>query len=86
MKTFDELKSLLTRDLVELRKLEESRFTTVEKRHVKEQELGRLCYEAEEDLGTLELNVLKRTVGIRTIQWQAYKARCIAGSSAGELT
>ena len=86
MKTFDELRSMLSRDLAELRKLEESRFTTVEKRHVKEQEIGRLCYEAEEDLGTLELNVLKRSVGISKIQWQAYKSRFIAGSSPGEHT
>ena len=86
MKTFDELKSRLSRTLAELRHLEESQFITIEKRHVKEQELGRLCYEAEEDLGTLELSVLKRTVGLSDIQWRAYKARFIAGSSPGERT
>jgi hypothetical protein len=86
MKTFDELRSILSRDLAELRKLEESRFTTIEERHVKEQDIGRLCYEAEEDLDILELNVLKRTVGISEIQWRAYKAKFIEGSSPGELT
>lgn len=86
MKTFDELKALLSRTLAQLRQLEASRLTTVEKRHVKEQELGRLCYEAEEDLGTLELNVLKRSLGISESQWRTYKANFIAGSSPGELT
>ncbi len=69
MKSFEELRSMLSRDLAELRKLEESRFTTIEERHTKEQDIGRLCYEAEEDLGNLELNALKRTVGLGEIQW-----------------
>ena len=86
MKSFEELKSLLSRDLSELKKLQDSRFTTIEKRHVKEQEIGRLCYEAEEDLGTLELNALKRTIGMSEREWRTYKALFIAGSSPGELT
>ena len=86
MKTFDELKSLLTKDLAELRQLEASRFTSIEKRHVKEQAIGWLCYEAEEDLATLELNMLKRTLGISESRWRAYKAKFIAGSSPEDLT
>jgi hypothetical protein len=86
MKTFEELRLRLSRDLTELGKLEASRFTTIQERHVKEQEIGRLCYEAEEDLGTLELNALKRTVGINESQWRTYKAKFIAGSSPGEHT
>ncbi len=86
MKSFEELRSMLSRDLAELRKLEESRFTTIEERHTKEQDIGRLCYEAEEDLGTLELNALKRTVGLGEIQWRTYKAKFIEGSSPEELT
>jgi hypothetical protein len=85
MKTFDELKSLLSRDLSELKKLQESRFSTIEKRHVKEQNIGRLCYEAEEDLGTLELNALKRTIGMSETEWRAYKAKFIAGNSPEEF-
>jgi hypothetical protein len=81
MKTFDELRALMTRDLVELRKLEESRFTTIEKRHVKEQDIGRLCYEAEEDLELYDLNILKRVLGLSEREWRAYTAKCIAGSS-----
>ncbi len=86
MKTFDELKSMLTRDLGELRKLEGSRFTTIEERHVKEQEIGRHCYEAEEDLSPLELNTLKKALGINDTRWRVYKARFIEGSSPGDLT
>ena len=85
MKSFQELKSLLSRDLSVLKKLQDSRFTTIEKRHVKEQEIGRLCYEAEEDLGTLELNALKRTIGMSEREWRAYKALFIAGSSPEEF-
>ncbi len=81
----DELVAQLSTDLVKLKQLEESRFTTIEERHVKVQEVGRLCYEAEEDLGTLELSVLKRTVGLGDREWRAYKAKFIAGSSPEEL-
>ena len=77
---------MLARNLAELSHLEESRFTTVEKRHVKEQEIGRLCYEAEEDLSPLELNILKRTIGMSESQWRTYKAKFIEGSSPEELT
>jgi hypothetical protein len=85
MKTFAELKSMLTRDLTELEKLEESQFTTIKQRHVKEQEIGRHCYEAEEDLSPLELDTLKRVLAINHTRWQAFKAKCIDGSSPGGL-
>ncbi len=86
MKTFDELVAQLSIDLLRLKQLEASRFTTIEERHIKEQEIGRLCYEAEEDLGTWELNALKRTVGLGDREWRTYKAKFIAGSSPEELT
>ena len=85
MKTFAELKSMLTRDLTELEKLEESRFTTIEQRHVKEQEIGRHCYEAEEDLSPLELDTLKRALAINDTRWQVFKAKFIDGCSPGGL-
>jgi hypothetical protein len=85
MKTFDELKSGLSRDLAELRKLQANRFTTIEERHTREQEIGRLCYEAEEDLEPYDLNLLKRLLSMSESQWRTYKAICIAGSSPGEL-
>jgi len=85
MKTFEELKAELTQDLLELEKLTGIWPNTIEKRHVKEQEIGRHCYEAEEDLSQLELNTLKRVLGISDTRWRAYKAKFIEGSSPGEL-
>ena len=47
MKTFEELKAVLTQELLELEQLAGNWPSTIEERHVKEQEIGRLCYEAE---------------------------------------
>ena len=85
MKTFEELKAVLTQELLELERLAGIWPSTIEKRHVKEQEIGRHCYEAEEDLSPLELNTLKRVLGINDTGWRAYKAKFIKGSSPGDL-
>jgi hypothetical protein len=85
MKTFEELKEVLAQELLELERLAGIWPSTIEKRHVKEQEIGRHCYEAEEDLSPLELNMLKRALGINDTRWRAYKAKFIEGSSPGEL-
>ncbi len=85
MKTFEELKAVLTQELLALERLAEIWPSTIEKRHVKEQEIGRHCYEAEEDLSPLELNTLKRTLGISDTRWRVYKAKFIEGSSPGGL-
>jgi hypothetical protein len=85
MKTFEELKAEFTQDLLELEKLAGNWPGTIEERHVKEQEIGRHCYEAEEDLSQVELNTLKRVLGINDSRWRAYKAKFIEGSSPEEL-
>jgi hypothetical protein len=85
MRTFEELKSVLTQDLLELEQLAGIWPSTIEKRHVKEQEIGRLCYLAEEDLSPLELTTLKRALGVNDTRWRAFKAKFIEGSSPGEL-
>ena len=85
MKTFEELKAELTQELRELERLTGIWPNTIEKRHVKEQEIGRHCYEAEEDLTATELNTLKRALGVTDARWRAYKAKFIEGSSPGEL-
>lgn len=85
MKTFEELKAMLTQELLELERLAGNWPSTVEERHVKEQEIGRHCYEAEEDLSPLELNTLKKMLGINDTRWRVYKAKFIEGSSPGEL-
>ncbi len=85
MKSFEELKATFTQELRELEQLAGIWPSTIEKRHVKEQEIGRHCYEAEEDLSPLELNTLKRVLGITDTKWRAFKARFIEGSSPEEL-
>jgi hypothetical protein len=85
MKTFEELKATFTQELLELERLTGIWPSTIEKRHVKEQAIGRLCYLAEEDLSPLELGTLKRALGINDTRWRAYKAKFIEGSSPEEL-
>jgi hypothetical protein len=85
MKTFEELKTAFTQDLLELEQLAGIWPSTIEKRQVKEQKIGRQCYEAEEDLSQLELNMLKRALGINDSRWRAFKAKFIEGSAPGEL-
>ncbi len=46
MKTFEELKAAFTQELLERERLAGVWPSTIEKRHVKEQEIGRHCYEA----------------------------------------
>jgi hypothetical protein len=75
----------LTQDLLALGELTESWSGTIEQRDVKEQEIGWHCYEAEEDLSQLELNMLKGVLGITDASWRAYKTKFIEGSSSGGL-
>ncbi len=82
MKTLEELQAELTRELLELQRLTGIWPSTVEKRHVV---IGRLCYLAEEDLSPLELNTLKRALGMNDTKWRTFKAKFIEGSSSGEL-
>ncbi len=85
MKTFEELRAVFTQELLELEKLAGNWPGTIEERHVKEQEIGRHCYEAEEDLSQTELTMLKRALGIHDSRWRVYKAKFIEGSSPEEL-
>jgi len=85
MKTFEELKATFTQELLELEQLAGTWPSTIEKRHVKEHEIGRQCYEAEEDFSQLELGTLKRALGINDTRWRAFKTKFIAGSSPEEL-
>ena len=73
MKIVEELKAVLIQELRELEQLTGIWPSTIEKRHVKEQEIGRQCYEAEEDLSQLELGTLKRALGINDTRWRAFR-------------
>ena len=85
MKTLDELKALLMNDFAELDHLEQWWSLTIVERSVREQEIGRHCYEAEEHLCPAELTMLKRALGLTETQWWTYKAKFIAGSSPGGM-
>jgi cytochrome c-type biogenesis protein CcmH/NrfG len=60
MKTCEVLKALLTQQLLELEQPAANWPSTIEERHVKEQEIGRQWYEAEQDLSQLALTTLKK--------------------------
>ncbi len=85
MKTLEELKADLAQELLELERLAGIWPSTIEKRHVKEQAIGRLCYLAEEDLSPPELVSLKRALGINDTRWRAFKSKFIEGSSPEDL-
>jgi hypothetical protein len=85
MKSFEELKAVFTQELLELERLTGIWPSTIVQRHVKEQEIGRHCYEAEEDLSPLDLGTLKRALGITDTKWRVYKAKFIEGSSPQDL-
>ena len=85
MKTFEELKAVLTKELLELERLAGIWPGTIEKRHVKEQAIGRLCYLAEEDLSSPELTTLKRALGLNDTRWRVFKGKFIEGSSPEDL-
>ena len=82
MKTFAQLEAILAQELSELKELEQRAWLIpTTKRARKEQQIGRHCYEAEEDLGLSDLSVLKTTLGMEESQWRAYKAKFIERAS-----
>lgn len=85
MKIVEELKAVLTQELLDLERLAGIWPSTIEKHHVKDLAIGRLCYLVEEDLSTPELAALKRVLGINDTRWRAFKARFIEGSSPEDL-
>jgi len=82
MKTFTQLEAMLALELSELKELEQRAWLIpTTKRARKEQQIGRHCYEAEEDLSLPDLSVLKTTLGMDESQWRAYKAKFIERAS-----
>ena len=82
MKTFAQLEAMLALELLELKELEQSRrLLPTTKRARKEQQIGRHCYEAEEDLSLADLSALKTTLGMEESQWRAYKAKFVERAS-----
>ena len=82
MKTFAQLEAMLTQELAELKELQQSAWLIpTTKRARKEQQLGRHCYEAEEDLSRADLSVLKTTLSMEESKWRALKAKFIKRAS-----
>jgi hypothetical protein len=82
MKTFAQLEAILAQELSELKELEQRAWLIpTTKRARKEQQIGRHCYEAEEDLGFADLSMLKTTLGLEESQWRTYKAKFIERAS-----
>ena len=82
MKTFAQLEAILAQELSELQELEQRAWLIpTTKRARKEQQIGRHCYEAEEDLSLADLSALKTILGIEESKWRAYKAKFIERAS-----
>jgi hypothetical protein len=82
MKTLEELKAAIQTNLLELETLEQNpwlqtKYALGEKAVLREKDIGRLCYEAEETLSAGDLLRLKQALGIDKHQWRLYKARFV---------
>lgn len=80
MRTFDGFMVALAECLFDMKRLSTASSAYLEK----QQEAGRLCYEAEEYLPRTELRLLKGQLGITEHTWRRYKNACIAGI-AGDI-
>lgn len=69
MRTFDGFQVVFTEGLFALKHL----VYLSPDYHAKEQQLGRYCYEAEEQLPSSELRLLKATLGLDERAWRRYK-------------
>jgi hypothetical protein len=75
MRTLEQWKALLSKDLFELRRLTGQDEVTRVRRSMKEQEIGQHCYEAGEGLNDQELASLKQALGLDEEQWRAYRSK-----------
>lgn len=67
--------------LAQLKRLEGSGTITQAMHTVKEREVGKLCYQAEEDLLSPELALLKDMLVVKSSTWDAYKHACLESFS-----
>lgn len=77
MKTFSQTRITFLDILVQLKRLEGPGMITQAMRMVKEREVGKLCYQAEEDLLSPELALLKDMLSVKSSTWEAYKHVCL---------
>ena len=76
MSVYEQLKRRIVDDVQELQILKKRRWPVWPMdRMIKEEDIGRCCYLAEEWLCQTELQALKARVGLDEKQWKKYKAR-----------
>ncbi len=73
--TLDEWKTVLAKNLLELKQLEGQDANTRIRRSLKEQEIGQHCCQAGESLSDPDLTVLKEALGLDEQHWHAYKSK-----------
>jgi hypothetical protein len=76
MKTFRQTTVTLLETLAQLKRLEGPERITQALRVLKEQDTGKLCYQAEEDLLQAELSLLKDMLNLEKSKWETYKQKC----------
>jgi hypothetical protein len=75
MRTLDQWKEVLSKDLFELRQLTGQDEVTKMRRSMKEQDIGQHCCEAGESLNDHELASLKQALRLDEEQWRAYQSK-----------
>jgi hypothetical protein len=83
MKTFLQTRATFLETLAELKRLAGPEPVTQALRVVKERETGKLCYQAEEDLPSAELFLLKDMLSLENSTWETYKQQCRASLRLG---
>jgi hypothetical protein len=79
MSVYEQLQKRIVDDVQALQLLKKRRWLVWPmERVVKEEDIGRCCYLAEEWLAPTELQALKTRVGMNEKQWRRYKARLSA--------
>ena len=77
MKTFSQTRITLLDTLAQLQRLEGPGTIIQAMRTIKEREAGKLCYQAEEDLLSPELALLRDMLDVKGSTWEAYKRACL---------
>jgi hypothetical protein len=75
MRTLDQWKAALSKDLFELRQLTDQDEVTKMRRSMKEQEIGQHCCEAGESLNDQELASMKQALGLEEEQWRTFQSK-----------
>jgi hypothetical protein len=75
MQALEEWKTILTTDLLTLRRLQGWDALSRMRRAMKQQEIGQHCCQAGESLGDADLSLLKQALGLDEQAWQSFRAK-----------